>query len=1101
MKKLYVLFVLLSYISFGQDLNMQDGTFNRCAPDLFFDSGGSGGPYSSDEALVTTICPENAGEFLIINFTDFSTQLNVDVLTVYDGDSTSAPVIGTYSGVAGPGNIVASLLNMSGCITFEFVSDGAGTTTGWEAEIICTVPCQTITPSIDSTTPEANGGGVILINAGDQVDFVGSATFSDDGTGATYEWDFDDTNTATGTNVSNIFAAPGSYDVTLTVTDTNPLGCSVSRDINVFVLGENIVVDQTTFTVEELVQDVLIDSPCAQVSNITWSTGTNFNDDNGIGYFANDGSIFPFTDGLILTSGDASRARGPNNNALSDGGGGWPGDAELDAAVGINSNNASIIQFDFVPLADSISFDFLMASEEYNGSTGGTFECTFSDAFAFLLTDQATGITTNLAVLPGTNTPILVTNIHPANPGCAAINEQFFGGYTGNNSPPMSFDGRTAVFTAQSPVTPGNDYTIKLVIADASDTALDSGVFIEAGSFNLGGDLGDDITIAAGTAECGGETITLDTQAPTATHIWYKDAVEIAGETSSTLDVIEPGIYTVDVIFSGSCQATDSVVVEFKPNAVANTPPDLSICSFSGTGDFMLTDNDDDVLGTQDPNDYVITYHLTEQEAIDNVNPIPSPYTNISNPQTIHVRIAENTQECFDLTSFDLVFTDLTINDAVTPIDECDDNNDGFAMFTLTERDDEVIGALDETTVTVTYHLSQDDANNDVNPLPIPYTNLVPTNQIIYVRVEANVDAGCFNTTTLELRVSPIPVPIVPTTFEVCDDNNDGFAMFDLTTKDAEILGLQTGVTVTYHESQAEADDGSNAQPSPYTNIDPNTQTLYVRLEDDISGCFDTVELVLLVNPIPDVGAISNYELCDYNLPGDEVEVFDLTTKAAEAINGQTGVTISYHESQIDAEGGANPILNASFYSNTNTPQTIYVNITNTSTGCSNVGSFDLIVNPLPALVNPTPLEVCDDGTPDGITSIDLTLKNTEITDNNANYSVSYHLTQADADANVSPLSIPYTNLVNGQIVFVRVQDINTGCYDTTTLELIVEQAPIANTPTPLAYCDPDSDGFGVFDLTSKDIEITGGDPNLSVSYHETMADADNNVNALDSPY
>ena len=90
----------------------------------------------------------------------------------------------------------------------------------------------------------------------------------------------------------------------------------------------------------------------------------------------------------------------------------------------------------------------------------------------------------------------------------------------------MSFDGRTAVFTAQSPVIPGDTYTIKLVIADATDNALDSGVFIEAGSFNLGGDLGDDITVAAGTAECGGETVTLDTQAPTANHVWYKDGVE-----------------------------------------------------------------------------------------------------------------------------------------------------------------------------------------------------------------------------------------------------------------------------------------------------------------------------------------------------------------------------------------------------------------------------------------------------------------------------------------------------------------------------------------------------------------------------------------------
>ena len=300
MKKLYLLFIFCAFNAFSQDLNMQDGTFNRCAPDMFFDSGGPAGTYSSNETFVTTICAENAGEFVIIDFTSFNTQLNVDTLTIYDGDSTAAAPLGTFSGVAGPGTVVASDLNATGCLTFEFVSDGSGTTTGWEAEIICTTPCQTIGPSIDSTVPEANGAGVVLISAGDQVDFVGSATFSDDVTGATYEWNFGDTNTATGTNVSNIFAAPGEYTVTLIVTDANPLGCSAIRQITVFVLGENIVVDQDTFTVEELVLDVLIDSPCAAVSNITWSTGTDFNDDNGIGYFANDGSIFPFTDGLSL---------------------------------------------------------------------------------------------------------------------------------------------------------------------------------------------------------------------------------------------------------------------------------------------------------------------------------------------------------------------------------------------------------------------------------------------------------------------------------------------------------------------------------------------------------------------------------------------------------------------------------------------------------------------------------------------------------------------------------------------------------------------------------------------------------------------------------
>uniref|UniRef100_UPI00053E93F4 hypothetical protein n=1 Tax=Psychroserpens jangbogonensis TaxID=1484460 RepID=UPI00053E93F4 len=99
---------------------------------------------------------------------------------------------------------------------------------------------------------------------------------------------------------------------------------------------------------------------------------------------------------------------------------------------------------------------------------------------------------------------------------------------------------------------------------------------------------------------------------------------------------------------------------------------------------------------------------------------------------------------------------------------------------------------------------------------------------------------------------------------------------------------------------------------------------------------------------------------------------------------------------------------------------------------------------------------------PDGLTSIDISIKNQEITGNNPNYSVSYYLTQGDADTALNPLPVPYTNIVNGQIIFVRVQDINTGCYATTVLTLIVEQAPIANTPTPLEYCDADSDGFGV---------------------------------------
>ncbi|WP_298901354.1 choice-of-anchor L domain-containing protein [uncultured Psychroserpens sp.] len=419
----------------------------------------------------------------------------------------------------------------------------------------------------------------------------------------------------------------------------------------------NVSVDQDTYTVEELVVDILIDSPCAQITNITFSTGTDFGDVNGIGYFTSDEGSFPFEDGIILTSGDASRAGGPNFNAMSDGGFGWPGDPELDAEVGINSNNASIIEFDFVPLSDEISFDFLMASEEYNGSTGGTFECTFSDAFAFLLTDED-GNTTNLAVLPGTNTPILVTNIHPENPGCPAINEEYFGGYVPQNLPPISFDGRTEVFTAFSEVNIGENYHIKLVIADATDAALDSGVFLKAGSFDIGEvELGEDITIASGTAACVGEQIVLETQALSVDHVWFKDGFVIENETSNTLVVTEDGTYTTQIIFSPSCIISDEILVEFLPLPIANMPPDLVGCSIGNdTAVFNLSDNDLAILGdTQSPDDFTVTIHLTEQDAIDGVNPLVSPYTSLSNPQTVYAQVTNNATGCTNTTSFDLV--------------------------------------------------------------------------------------------------------------------------------------------------------------------------------------------------------------------------------------------------------------------------------------------------------------------------------------------------------------------------------------------------------------------------------------------------------------
>jgi len=361
-----------------------------------------------------------------------------------------------------------------------------------------------------------------------------------------------------------------------------------------------ITVDDTLNT-QELIEEYLFNSSCVDLSDFTQSTGTDFGDVNGIGAFDANGSGFPFQKGIVLSSGSVLNAPGPNLTLHSDGFSDWPGDADLEAnTTATGTNNASYIQFNFVPQIDQISFNFLFASEEYNQN----YECTYSDAFAFIVTHQASGTVQNLAVLPGTSIPIEATNIHPDVPGqCPAINEEYFDKYNfspfnDENLAPIDYNGQIVTLTAQGTVIPGDVYTIKLVIADETDTALDSAVFIESGSFNIGNvNLGADITPENNNTFCEGEVIILHAGESTdATYTWFKDTVELVGETNNTLEVTTDGTYRVEVEFSQSpdCIASDEILVIFYKTPEFDLGNNVTICDGgSVTLDATLTNPSD----------------------------------------------------------------------------------------------------------------------------------------------------------------------------------------------------------------------------------------------------------------------------------------------------------------------------------------------------------------------------------------------------------------------------------------------------------------------------------------------------------------------------
>ncbi|MGK4566134.1 DUF7619 domain-containing protein [Flavobacterium sp. 3HN19-14] len=245
------------------------------------------------------------------------------------------------------------------------------------------------------------------------------------------------------------------------------------------------------FTTAQLVSDVLVNNPCVTISNITSSTGTNFNSVNGIGSFNNINPLFPLSSGLVLSTGNVLSIPGPNSTTLSDGSENWPGDTELESIITtatgnvMESHNATKLEFDFTTQNAYMSFNFLFASDEY-----GIYQCEYSDAFAFLLTDLTTNETTNLAIVPNTTTPISVVTIrdNANNPNCDSQNPLFFDEYFYNtpSASATNFNGQTAVMTAAAIIDPTHSYHIKLVVADRGDELYDSAVFIQAGSFAAG---------------------------------------------------------------------------------------------------------------------------------------------------------------------------------------------------------------------------------------------------------------------------------------------------------------------------------------------------------------------------------------------------------------------------------------------------------------------------------------------------------------------------------------------------------------------------------------------------------------------------------------
>ncbi len=661
-----------------------------------------------------------------------------------------------------------------------------------------------------------------------------------------------------------------------------------------------------------------------------------------------------------------------------------------------------------------------------------------------------------------------------------------------------------------------------------------------------------DSTLGPDQNVCEGDTVVLDATPTAGTAISYNWSLDTGAgfnnftptQTGATLTIDGTtgvakvtGTYRVELVDINGVTETDEAVITFSTTPIANNTTKIEQCDDDNNSlwSFDLTTRNTDIIGAQDATQFTISYYTNQSDADTDTDPITSPatYINTSNPQTIYARIANNGNvDCYNTTNFEIEVYDTPIANPVTNLHECDDNNDDSWDFNLDSQSGTILGTQDTTQFTITYHTSLVDADADANPITTStsYTNL-SNPQTIFVRIDNNDNNDCYNTTSFEIEVFDTPTANIVTKIDECDDNNDGFFDFDLTTKNTDILGAQdaTQFTITYHTSIADADADTNpiATPSAYTNTS-SPQTIFVRIDNnDNNNCYDTTDFEIEVykSAFPST-TIALLGSCDDTSVGSDFDgfiIFDLTQRETEILNGQS--TADFTLTYFTDAGYTTQIPVGDIANFTNTVaggQTIYVRMTNNlNANCYSDTSFEIEVFPLPVLntspgIPPYELIQCDDPSNDAEANFNLNQANGDVINPVTTETFIYYTSEALAIAGVPGTEIPDATayFVTGSVdqVWVRVVTVN-GCFRTAMVNLIIRPSQI-NPDYQLYECDDfldidgndtptnnDTDGITTFDFQDEiDLILApfAGTAGVSVSCHHTEADSDAGINPID---